>query len=354
MTVSDSQDLQDQILQLTQAIEARLADTLLTLETNTLYIVRLFLFLMTLSFTLLGLPVDAFAENAGTINGHDCQALPIPIYGEDYNREVGSYDYLPFALAAMNTYSNGGGKIGYVDFTLERYNAGWKKIDYISSDTGMYADYYFREGDSLDVLIAFRGTTGWKDWFSNLSWLTRIIPIDNEHDSARAAFEKVATEAIAKAGNRPVRFVATGHSLGGGLAQHVAYAFPCVSAAVFDTSCVTDEFKIGKVYSPDIVSIHQLGDELTGACRFIGYSNENGKFHRYAVDYINSDKFQHNIEGAVVGMARGVADCQREEKTGKRSCAIPQSDPRPKKLYCDTYGQYGPDDLICPELVDKK
>jgi Lipase (class 3) len=187
-----------------------------------------------------------------------------------------------------------------------------------------------------------------------LSWFTRIIPIDNEYESARAAFEKVATVATSKARNRPIRFIVTGHSLGGGLAQHVAYAFPCVSAAVFDTSCVTDEFKIKKIHSPDIVSIHQLHDGLTGMCRFIGLSNEKGKFHRYAVDYISSDKFQHSIEGAVVGMARGVADCQREQRAGKRPCAVPQSDPRPKKLYCDTYGKYGPDKVICPELAYKK
>jgi hypothetical protein len=153
MTVSDSQDLRNQILRRMQSIEAGLIDLPPTL------VARRLLFLVTLSFALLGLAVDTFAENVGTINGHVCRALPIPIYGKDYDREVGSYDYLPFALAAMNTYSNGGDKSAYVDFALDKFDARWKRIDHISTDTGLYADYYFRDGDSLDVLIAFRGTT---------------------------------------------------------------------------------------------------------------------------------------------------------------------------------------------------
>jgi hypothetical protein len=194
MAMPDLHHSQDGLLHLRRMIKTSFAAYLP--KANRL--VRRFSFFGIFSLALLSFPIDALAVNAGTINGHACQALPIPIYGNDYNREVGSYEYLPLAIAAMNTYSNGEGKT--VNFTLERYNDGWKREGHISNDTGMYADYYFKDGASLDVLIAFRGTVGAKDWFSNLSWITRVVPVDNEYDSARAAFETVAARAIARAG----------------------------------------------------------------------------------------------------------------------------------------------------------
>jgi len=163
----------------------------------------LFLFLaLSVSLSLAG--GASAADDQSVINGHKCSALPIPIYGKDYNREVGSYDYLPFALASMNAYGDG----NYKDFDLANYDSGWRvqspPLDYNDS-TGMYANYYFKSGETLDVLIAFRGTRAdsWKDWFSNFSWFTRFIPIKNEYDSARDAFQMVATKAIAEAGKRP-------------------------------------------------------------------------------------------------------------------------------------------------------
>src|SRR5271166_5979363 len=82
------------------------------------------------------------AANENIINNHKCTALPIPIYDENYNREVGSYDYLPYALASMNAY----GDADYPDFTLTWYDRKWQLKGHLDYDTGAFVNYYFKEG----------------------------------------------------------------------------------------------------------------------------------------------------------------------------------------------------------------
>src|SRR4051795_7442395 len=50
---------------------------------------------------------------------------------------------------------------------------------------------------------------------------------------------------------------------GGGIAQHIAYGFPCASAVVFVTSFVTNTYYYEQPYEPVIVHLHDRGDELT-------------------------------------------------------------------------------------------
>ena len=80
------------------------------------------------------------------------------------------------------------------------------------------------------VVIAFRGTSGGGDWvYGNLWWITRYFKHDNQLTRARDHADGVIRyyEAKAKAtGERSPRFITTGHSLGGSLAQHVLYSFP--------------------------------------------------------------------------------------------------------------------------------
>ncbi len=95
------------------------------------------------------------------------------------------------------------------------------------------------------VVLAFRGTSGTGDWkYGNLWWFGRFVFRDNQYTRARAHAEAIIRhydeQALREKLNRP-RFVATGHSLGGGLAQHVLYSFPgrIEQAIVFDPSSVT-------------------------------------------------------------------------------------------------------------------
>jgi pimeloyl-ACP methyl ester carboxylesterase len=107
-------------------------------------------------------------------------------------------------------------------------------------------------GRQTYVVIAFRGTTGGGDWvYGNLWWFTRWFYKDNQLTRARAHAERIMqhyeNQASASGDNRP-RFVATGHSLGGTLAQHVLYSFPdrVAQAIVFDPSSVTGFADVGR------------------------------------------------------------------------------------------------------------
>jgi len=114
-------------------------------------------------------------------------------------------------------------------------------------DTGlMYYVWERQAGNQMIVAVAFRGTSGGKnDWiYGNMWWLTRLLPTPNQYEMARVHMRQILSyyDALAvEQGMQPPRFITTGHSLGGGLAQHMLYAFPnrIEQVIAFDPSPVT-------------------------------------------------------------------------------------------------------------------
>jgi pimeloyl-ACP methyl ester carboxylesterase len=97
--------------------------------------------------------------------------------------------------------------------------------------------------------IVFRGTrfTSWRDWYANLRWFTKWIPgvLDQYHEaSARAA---ALLQLIRARSTDEVRVITAGHSLGGGLAQQVAYSSPGVTDVfAFNPSPVTGFYSVAE------------------------------------------------------------------------------------------------------------
>jgi pimeloyl-ACP methyl ester carboxylesterase len=119
----------------------------------------------------------------------------------------------------------------------------------------------------VEAVVVFRGTvfTSFNDWIANLHWLHQATPIYDYYDQARDNIRKVVD--IAEQEGCAGHIIAVGHSLGGALAQHVAYANPKIRRVyAFDPSFVigTDDFFL-------------LGIPMYNEDRYFDYVYEHGE-----------------------------------------------------------------------------
>jgi pimeloyl-ACP methyl ester carboxylesterase len=85
------------------------------------------------------------------------------------------------------------------------------------------------------IVVAFGGTKNWKDFLADFRWRLRLfrIPTLDQYEVMFEEFVPIFADTLitrlGKLGDstnsRPYRILATGHSLGGGLAQGFAYAY---------------------------------------------------------------------------------------------------------------------------------
>lgn len=138
----------------------------------------------------------------------------------------------------------------------------------VAHSVGLYVEVWEKASSSSPVVaVVFRGTdASWTDWRSNLRWILRFVPfysfVDDQYTVVANEFAKEFLDLLAEkipdtkgADSRNVRIIATGHSLGGGLAQHFAYALPSTSSdgsklprvshvSAFDPSPVTGWYSV--------------------------------------------------------------------------------------------------------------
>lgn len=179
------------------------------------------------------------------------------------------------------------------------------KLGCYTSDGLYFETYvYYPEGSGqgkprfTQAVIAFRGTENgeqqrWIDWPDNFAAALGHPP--PQHVAAAAVLER-SIAGLFKEGERGLKIVTTGHSLGGGLAQMAAYLSPHVSAAfVFNSSPVTgwtwlrDEARrrqFDLVENPQIFRVSQRGEAL-GVLRSVSSAVESDRFGRadYEFDF---------------------------------------------------------------------
>jgi len=114
-----------------------------------------------------------------------------------------------------------------------------------------YGVWYRRVSpEKIQVALVFRGTQTLGDWWSNARWLTKYFGAGwDQYDLARTIANHVANNLLIDhpelQGLGTPEFIAAGHSLGGGLAQHAGYTNPLIKRVYsFNGTSVTGFYDI--------------------------------------------------------------------------------------------------------------
>ncbi len=304
--------------------------------------------------------------DAAGIEWLDRKILNSHVGRDDYSSNKVANEFALFAVASENAYAEvlddgvlaenipRGSKRG---FLVKDYDPRWQLLQRLHFENGLSFDVYYKEEDAelpaSAMMLAIRGTNeGADDWiYGNIPWIASLFSQETQFETLRKEFQKIVVSK-GKGQKRPYVF-ATGHSLGGALARHLAEAYPCTSAVVFDASPITLETTLTpRMLGGLVIDIVERDDELRVATNWLADFSRDNDYVKFRLNPVSAGNFQHSETGFAVALPRYVLDCRARGG----SCEIKDSDPgvaRARAVYCgnpknsDIKKSYGVNDLVC-------
>ncbi|WP_377289698.1 hypothetical protein [Rhizobium sp. SG2393] len=275
----------------------------------------------------------------------------------NFNAELLAASFGIYAAASEDAYANNDQQFLFLP-SRNPSNLGWKRLEwqpksalphrYSNSLTGLSFDTYYQAiRKCLYVMVAARGTDGpsaINDWLTNFSIIPPFLPF-NQYKEIETQFHLLKEHIKARYPSYDVQFIATGHSLGGGLAIHLAKCFNDVSAVTFDTSFVHNDL-LCKKRNPSVVQIYEKQEAIEVVRTILGRSQQkhenDAKLSTYGINPISGKTGpidQHSMRKLATGMLRLALMCARENA---RDCEIlkdlgPIGDKVAYQLYCVNY-----------------
>ncbi|OQK17380.1 hypothetical protein AU255_05735 [Methyloprofundus sedimenti] len=163
-------------------------------------------------------------------------------------------------------------------------------------DKGLYVEVWEKNTDPKIISVVFRGTEfkSLRDWITNLRWFLLFVPWHRDQYTlvAEEVGKELATALVKRQlHDREIKLFACGHSLGGGLAQHLAYSFPAMDEQgkfiprlshvyAFNPSPVTGWFSVQDKKQRDLNAADLTIDRIFEHGEVLAYA-------RLALSYVN-------------------------------------------------------------------
>lgn len=112
---------------------------------------------------------------------------------------------------------------------------------------GLKYEIWEIDDDTINVAIVFRGTDSLPDWKANFRWFFKLFDgVTYDHYDQLALISHSIVDSIkSNYTNQSIKIISIGHSLGGGLAQYMAYAIPEINHVyTFNSSPVTAYYSV--------------------------------------------------------------------------------------------------------------
>lgn len=175
----------------------------------------------------------------------DCAVLSRNIYVKDVE------DALRYTHFIQNNPTHEVTDKTFIEHDDKRIETEWELVERVGSieNKGLLIEVHrhekkrvrAEEEECLTYAIVFRGTVGLSSWVANAHWLVKWLPFQDQYDQIKYIVPELVDRILERhPEGESINIIATGHSLGGGLAQHACYISEKIETAyVFNSSPVT-------------------------------------------------------------------------------------------------------------------